>query len=75
MSYETIAEARRGAVFVITLNRPDQLNTIVPPLPAELEDAVRRASRRPFSHRPAGCRTRFCAGFAFGGSFEEGTAR
>ncbi len=51
MGFETILYAIDGAVATITLNRPEQLNTIVPPMPDEVEAAVgargarRRASR------------------------------
>ena len=35
------------AVATITLNRPDSLNTIVPPMPDEVEAAVEARRRRP----------------------------
>ena len=47
MSYETILYATDGAIASITLNRPERLNTIVPPLPEELEQAVIEANREP----------------------------
>ena len=40
MSYSTILYAVDGPIATITLNRPDSLNTIVPPMPDEVEDAV-----------------------------------
>src|SRR6266513_2537732 len=40
MSYETLLYDVDGQVATITLNRPDRLNTIVPPMPDELEAAV-----------------------------------
>ena len=40
MSYETLLYDVDGAIATITLNRPDRLNTIVPPMPDELEAAV-----------------------------------
>jgi enoyl-CoA hydratase len=43
MSYETLLYETDGAVATITSNRPDQLNTIVPPMPDELEAAVHGA--------------------------------
>ena len=46
MSYETLLYAVDGAIATITLNRPESLNTIVPPMPDELQDAVLRAGAR-----------------------------
>ena len=67
MSYETILYERDGAVATITLNRPERLNTIVPPMPDELEQAVIAANRDPEIRvivlRGAG--RAFCAGFDF----------
>jgi enoyl-CoA hydratase len=64
--YDTVAE-----LATITLNRPERLNTIVPPMPEELESAVQRASADPqvkvIVLRGAG--RAFCAGFDFGGGF------
>jgi enoyl-CoA hydratase len=40
MSYETLLYETDGAVATMTLNRPDRLNTIVPPMPNELEAAT-----------------------------------
>ena len=45
MHFETLLYATDGPVATITLNRPDRLNTIVPPMPDEFETAVRAASR------------------------------
>jgi enoyl-CoA hydratase len=60
-----------GAVATITFNRPDRLNTIVPPMPEELEAAVGRAvgdaDVRVIVVRGAG--RAFCAGFDFGQGF------
>ncbi len=71
MSYETVLFETEGAVATITLNRPERLNTIVPPMPDELQDAVHRASRdaqvKVIVLRGAG--RAFCAGFDFGGGF------
>ncbi|MEK7387812.1 MAG: enoyl-CoA hydratase-related protein, partial [candidate division NC10 bacterium] len=67
MSYETVLYETDGAVATITLNRPERLNTIVPPLPEELEQAVIQANRDPAVRviilRGAG--RAFCAGFDF----------
>jgi enoyl-CoA hydratase/carnithine racemase len=73
MSYETLLYAADGAIAAITLNRPERLNSIVPPMPDELEDAVLRAIRDPdvkvIVLRGAG--RSFCAGFDFAGGFHE----
>ncbi len=70
--YETLLYSVDGAIATVTLNRPERLNTIVAPLPDELEDAVRAASRdaavRVIVLRGAG--RAFCAGFDFGPEFE-----
>ena len=69
--YETILYATDGPVARITLNRPEQLNTIVPPMPDEVEHAVGVATRDPevkvIVVRGAG--RAFCAGYDFGGGF------
>src|SRR3954452_22890608 len=68
MSYETLLYAVDDAIATITLNRPDTLNTIVPPMPDEIEDAVNTAVGDPAVKvivlRGAG--RAFCAGFDFG---------
>jgi enoyl-CoA hydratase/carnithine racemase len=70
--YETILYGADGAIATITLNRPEQLNTIVPPMPDEVEAAVGRAVRddeiRVIVLRGAG--RSFCGGYNFGGGFE-----
>ena len=43
--FETLLYATAGRVATITLNRPDQLNTIVPPMPDEIEAAIGLAER------------------------------
>ncbi|OJU94655.1 MAG: enoyl-CoA hydratase [Solirubrobacterales bacterium 67-14] len=72
MSYETILYSTDGPVATITLNRPERLNTIVPPMPDEVEAAVGEATRDPEAKvivlRGAG--RSFCAGYDFGGGFE-----
>jgi enoyl-CoA hydratase len=71
VSYETLLYATESAVATITLNRPERLNTIVPPMPDEFEDAVRRATAdqgvKVIVVRGAG--RSFCAGYDFGGGF------
>jgi len=69
--YETILYDTDGAVAVVTLNRPDHLNTIVPPMTDELEDAVERAFRdeRVKVIVLQGAGRSFCAGFDFSGGF------
>jgi enoyl-CoA hydratase len=71
MNFETLRYDVDDAIATITLSRPDQLNTIVPPMPAELEAAVHRAVADPdvkvIVLRGAG--RAFCAGFDFGGGF------
>ena len=60
-----------GPVATITLNRPDRLNTIVPPMPDEFEAAIERATLDPgvkvIVLRGAG--RAFCAGYDFAGGF------
>ncbi len=68
---EPLLYAVDGPVATITLNRPETLNTIVPPMPDELEQAVDRAvaddAVKVIVLRGAG--RSFCAGFDFGGGF------
>ena len=44
MSFETLLYDVDGPIATITLNRPERLNTIVPPMPDEFEAAVREAT-------------------------------
>ena len=71
MSYDTLLYSVEGPVATITLNRPERLNTIVPPMPDELEAAVEEATRddavKVIVLRGAG--RAFCGGFDFGGGF------
>jgi len=71
MNFETLLYTVDGAIATITLNRPDQLNTIVPPMPDEIEAAVNAAVRDPAVKvivvRGAG--RSFCGGFDFGSGF------
>ena len=71
MSYETLLYAVEGPIATLTLNRPERLNTIVPPMPDEVQDAVERAVADPAVKvivlRGAG--RSFCAGYDFAGGF------
>ncbi len=71
MSFQTLRYDTAEAVATITLNRPERLNTIVPPMPEELEAAVQLAIAdtqvKVIVLRGAG--RAFCAGFDFGGGF------
>lgn len=70
-TYETLLTDLDDGVLTITLNRPESLNTIVPPMPQEFEQAMRLASRddevRVVVVRGAG--RAFCAGYDFGEGF------
>jgi enoyl-CoA hydratase len=70
-SYETLLYGVADAVATITLNRPERLNTIVPPMPEEFEaaigDAVNDAAVKVIVVRGAG--RSFCAGYDFGDGF------
>ena len=69
--YETILYSVSEAVATITLNRPERLNTIVPPMPDEFQAAITEATRdrdvKVVVVRGAG--RSFCAGYDFGGGF------
>jgi enoyl-CoA hydratase len=71
MPFQTLLYDVTDAVATITLNRPERLNTIVPPMPRELETAVHDAIADPdvkvIVLRGAG--RSFCAGFDFGQGF------
>jgi enoyl-CoA hydratase len=71
VSYETLLYEVHGPIATITLNRPDTLNTIVPPMPDEVEACVERAVRdasvKVILLRGAG--RSFCAGYDFGEGF------
>ena len=71
MPYATLLYDTADAVATITLNRPQRLKTIVPPMPDELEAAVHRAIAdeqvKVIVLRGAG--RSFCAGFDFGDGF------
>ena len=71
--FETLLYSAAGSVATITLNRPDQLNTIVPPMPDEIEAAVGLAERDPAVKvivlRGAG--RAFSGGYNFGDGFQQ----
>jgi len=71
MAYQTLLYAVEDAVATITLNRPQSLNTIVPPMPDEVQDAVHAAvadgAVKVIVVRGAG--RSFCAGYDFSGGF------
>jgi enoyl-CoA hydratase len=71
MSFHTLLYETDGPIATITLNRPDRLNTIVPPMPDEFETAVNRATLdrdvKVIVLRGAG--RSFCAGYDFGDGF------
>jgi enoyl-CoA hydratase len=71
VKFETLTYDVADQIATITLNRPDHLNTIVPPMPTEIEASVERATLDPevkvIVLRGAG--RAFCAGFDFGGGF------
>jgi enoyl-CoA hydratase len=70
--FDTLLYKTAGAVATITLNRPEHLNTIVPPMPDEIEAAIGLAERdqdiKVIVLRGAG--RAFCAGYDFGGGFQ-----
>jgi enoyl-CoA hydratase len=70
--FETLLYTTAGPVATITLNRPDHLNTIVPPMPDEIEAAIGLAERdwdiKVIVLRGAG--RAFSAGYDFGAGFQ-----
>ena len=71
MNYITLVYSTAGPIATITLNRPEDLNTIVPPMTDEIEAAVVQAVRdqtvKVIVLRGAG--RAFCAGFNFSAGF------
>ena len=71
MDFETLLYEVDEPVATVTLNRPERLNTIVPPMPDEFEQAITAATRdesvKVIVVRGAG--RAFCAGYDFGGGF------
>ena len=47
MTFETLLYDTDGPIATITLNRPEHLNTIVPPMPDEFDAAVVRRPSTP----------------------------
>ncbi len=72
MSYETILYDKDDRIATITLNRPEKLNTIYPPMPEEIEKAVIEANADPEVRVIIlkGAGRAFCAGFDFSGNLE-----
>jgi enoyl-CoA hydratase len=70
-SYETIRSDVVGAIATISLNRPERLNTIVPPMPEEFEAAIRSATLDDAVKVVVvrGIGRSFCAGYDFAGGF------
>ncbi len=71
MDFETLLYDVDAPIATLTLNRPKQLNTIVPPMPDEFEQAVKQATQddsvKVIIVRGAG--RAFCGGYDFGGGF------
>jgi enoyl-CoA hydratase len=71
LSYETVVYEVEDAIATISLNRPQALNTIVPPMPDEVQDAVHQAvadsTVKVIVVRGIG--RSFCAGYDFAGGF------
>jgi enoyl-CoA hydratase len=71
MSFETLVYTTDGAIATITLNRPNELNTIIPPMPEEFESAINLAIKdgavKVIILRGAG--RAFCAGYDFSDGF------
>jgi enoyl-CoA hydratase len=69
--FATLLYSAHPPVATITLNRPEHLNTIVPPMPDEIEAAIGQAERDPqvkvIVLRGAG--RAFSGGYDFGGGF------
>ena len=78
MAYEQITYERRGAVGLITLNRPDKLNAWTPPMGMEQADAIAKANADPAVGAivMTGAGRGFCAGADMEATFKsriEGT--
>jgi enoyl-CoA hydratase len=71
--FETLLYKTDGPVATVTLNRPEHLNTIIPPMPDEIEKAIGLAERDPTIKvivlRGAG--RAFSGGYDFGGGFHQ----
>ena len=70
--FETLLYKTEPPVATVTLNRPEHLNTIVPPMPDEIDTAIGLAERDPAIKvivlRGAG--RAFSGGYDFGGGFQ-----
>lgn len=73
MAYETILAETRGAVRLLTLNRPEKLNAWTPQMRAELADAIEAANedRGVGAIVMTGAGRGFCAGADIGVVFEQ----
>lgn len=72
MELTTLLYRVDGPIATITLNRPERLNTIVPPMPEEFERAI-NAATRDFDVKVVvvrGAGRSFCAGYDFGEGFQ-----
>ena len=71
MDFETILYKVDAPMAMVTLNRPERLNTIVPPMPEEFEAAIKQATEdetvKVIIVRGAG--RSFSGGYDFGGVF------
>jgi enoyl-CoA hydratase len=69
--YKTLLYDVEDGIATVTLNRPDRLNTIVPPMPDEIEDAIgcAVADREAKVIVLRGAGRAFSAGFDFSGGF------
>lgn len=69
--YETIRTSVEDGILFLTLNRPESLNTIVPPMPEEFRAAIEDATRDPAVKVIVvrGNGRAFCAGYDFDGGF------
>lgn len=72
MAYEQILSEQRGAVLLVTLNRPEKLNAWTPRINAELTDAIERADADATIGAVVvtGAGRAFCAGADIGEVFE-----
>lgn len=72
MEYETLLYDVESPIATVTFNRPERLNTIVPPMPDEFESAIRAATEdadvKVIVVRGAG--RAFSGGYDFGGRFD-----
>ncbi len=72
MAYDTILYERRGAVALITLNRPDKMNAWTPGMAEEQADAIGRANADPEVGAivMTGAGRGFCAGADMDATFQ-----